>query len=130
MKTIASEYLRINIKTRSWTPLAIIAISIAMIGFAIMSSLNLKEKNSEFVVMMAIALLIVGGAFFEKQKDGSVPRKFKATVLLINSLCIGLSAGGLIFGPGLAWKVLSFALTVITLCSIISLYFVTEGVRE
>lgn len=104
------------------------AITIGLIGCFFMSCIDIPRF--EIFVIVAICCILVGAAFFEEQKDGGVAKKSKTIALMINSLGLGISLGCLIFAPGFCWKFFSLVLMAITACSIVSLYFVIEGVHE
>jgi hypothetical protein len=104
------------------------AIAIGLIGCLFMSCVDIPR--SEIFIIALVCCLLVGADFFEKQRDGRIPRESKTIALMINSLGLGISLGCLIFAPGFCWKFLSLVLMAITASSIVSLYFVIEGVND
>jgi hypothetical protein len=112
----------------------ILTIFCGIIGLLIIKSINLQKlvkiPEIEALAFTIMAYIIFVAAFFEKQKDGKIPRKSKNAALLTNAFAFGLSLGCLIFVPGITWSIFSLILMIITALSATSLYFVTEGVSD
>lgn len=126
MTTLAEQYLRI--KTPSWTVLVVSATLLGLFGFFIMSKVNIPKW--EAVIITVMAYLMFSTAFFEKQKDGKIQRSMKNAGLMINSFALGLSIGCVVFGHSICWIIFSLVFIAITICSIVSLFFVTESVPD
>lgn len=104
------------------------AIAIGFIACILMSCVDIPRLG--IFVLALVCCILIGAIFFEEQKDGRVPKKSKTAALMVNSLGFGISLGCIIFAPGICWKFFSLVFMAITVGSIMSLYFLIEGVCE